>query len=200
MDGDSPDLAGDQGSASGKRGGNAHAGCSIGLVLVGFLMIVVALPMAFAEPGELLGELFSQLGQLTIMFGIGVLAFGLALTWAGGSEAAAAEDELGTHEFAIADASEAIDSGKADADTYVRRGYSYGRIGEYELAIADLDRAVELAPMEALLYNDRGFARAKAGDIAGASADFDHALTLAFDPAVIKQIEDTRRRAGLGPE
>jgi len=77
-----------------------------------------------------------------------------------------------------ADAS-AVESPKAQAEIYHKRGIARMKVGEVAAAISDYDRALQLRPDYAEAFANRATARQSSGDIVGAVLDLESALRVA---------------------
>ena len=95
------------------------------------------------------------------------------------SRAPALYAQIGQHDRAIADLTEAIKLVPNAAGPYYNRGFSYFAKGQYDQAIADYSEAIRLNPRLAVAYNNRCLTRAVIGkDLVDALHDCDEALKL----------------------
>ncbi|MFO0877783.1 MAG: serine/threonine-protein kinase [Gemmataceae bacterium] len=86
--------------------------------------------------------------------------------------------QLGDHDNAIRDATEAIRLDPTLARAYSTRGSSYRLKGQFDLAIADCSEAIRLDPANVLAYFNRGEAFRLRREIERAIADFTRALEI----------------------
>ncbi|RMG70207.1 MAG: tetratricopeptide repeat protein, partial [Chloroflexi bacterium] len=85
---------------------------------------------------------------------------------------------LGNHELAIQDYTEAIRLRPDYAYAYNNRGVTYNDLGDHQRAIQDYDRAIHLDPNHAIAYNNRGLAYNNLGDYQRAIQDYNRAIQL----------------------
>ncbi len=94
-----------------------------------------------------------------------------------------AHAQLGLLEKAIADFTDAIQVGGADADAYYHRGWANGKNGRYDAAASDLTRAIELMPNNPCGYEMRAYVLQRLGN--NSQANEDHAKAIALRDALI---------------
>jgi len=73
----------------------------------------------------------------------------------------------------------ALDSPRAQAEVFHKRGISRMKVGEASAAISDFDRAIQLRPDYAEAFANRAAARQSGGDAGGAASDLEAALKIA---------------------
>ncbi len=87
-------------------------------------------------------------------------------------------EEMGQHDKAIADFTEAIKLNPRKALNFYLRAHAWLEKSEFNKAIADFTEAIKLDPREARFRTRRAFAWSEHGDHAEAIADYDEAIRL----------------------
>lgn len=88
------------------------------------------------------------------------------------------QKELGKHDDAIKNFTEASILDQKDDKVYAYRGSVYGLKGDFTTAIADLTKAIVLNEKNVLAFLERGFANKKIGQFQNAITDFTRAIVL----------------------
>lgn len=87
--------------------------------------------------------------------------------------------EMGLHQQAVTDYTDAIRLDSAYSDAIARRGDAYRLLGKYDMSVADFDRAIELEPEEASYYMQRGWVKHEfQGNHVDGLADYTSAIEL----------------------
>ena len=105
--------------------------------------------------------------------GLAAIYFNRGVTWR----------EMGDHDRAIQDYTEAIKLNPNFEQAFFNRGNAYEEKGQLERAIQDYNRAIELKPDYAKAFNNRGYVYDEKGEFGHAIQDYDRAVALKPDYA-----------------